>query len=42
MNFDSVGDVFGALGLDVIRRKVEGRQRPLGGVIIGISVNNSS
>jgi hypothetical protein len=29
MSFDCLGDVFGTLGLDMIARKVEGRQRPV-------------
>ena len=42
MFFDGLCDVFCALGAEFVERKVEGRQRPLGGVIIGISINNSS
>ena len=42
MSFDGLGDVFGALCFEAIACKVERRQRPLGGVIIGISINNSS
>ena len=29
MSFDGLGNVFGALGLELIAREVEGRQRPL-------------
>ena len=42
MFFDGLGNMFGALGFEPIPRKIERRQRPLGGVIIGISINNSS
>ena len=41
MSFDGLGNVFRTLGFEVIAREAEGRQRPLGGVIIGISINNS-
>ena len=37
MNFDSLCDVFGALDTEVIRRKVEGRQRP---IILEITADN--
>ena len=30
MSFDGLGNVFGALGVEIIARKVEGRQRPDG------------
>ena len=44
IHFDGPGNVFGSLGAEVIAREVEGRQRPLGSVIIiiAISINNSS
>ena len=42
MSFDGLCNVFGTLGFEPILGEVEGCQRPLGGVIIAISVNNGS
>ena len=42
MSFYGLSDVFGALGTESVACEVEGSQCPLGGVIIAISINNSS
>ena len=37
IHFDGLCDVFGALGVEIIARKVEGRQRP---IILEITADN--
>ena len=40
MSFDGLGDVFGALGLELILGEVEGRQRPV--ILDAISKRNNT